>query len=1292
MNIHVVQTQEGQAEMQEFMTVPTQIIHPRANKPCIGLIQDSLVSAYYLTLYDKIFTETEFRELIMNIKYDCDGGEHLRIGTTEALRTTFNLPIPAIVYPTPYWTGKQIISLCLPKFVNMKRSLKNRIEHPTNKVLNLDHELIIVQGELLSGTMCKQTIGTSTWGLIHYITMYGGYQTGAKFISDISRAVNHYMIKHGFTVGIDDAKLDLQTQAKVKLIVARAEKHIEHLQEIANEMPNDILVETYLEHQISNTLRFVISMIGNTIRNNLDDTNMFNVMTTIVGSRGSTFNLAQIMGIISQIFVKGKRPNKIGTGRVLASQPQLNDPKESISQELSYSGFIKNPYKRGLSMPDAFIHCMGGREGLVDTSTKTASTGYIQRKQVKAAETHHVAYDLTVRDGYDNVFQSKFGLDGYHPEKVAPVTLKYLKKSKEFIKTACGIDLRNQLHKKYFDLVLNLKIEIIESKLSCYTRELNESANLPCNVAHLIEMNRGDDILPNNLEILLEFVNESSIPLYFKYHILVELSPRVLQSINVKPILNLIHKFYKLSLAEPGEAVGALSATSSGEKNTQSTLNSVAYDTEIVILKDSKRIRMSIGKFVDQYIPRHSSDTTNAYYKNLTEPIYISSIDLKGNWSIERIIGVSSHPIHNDDNTGDFVRVTMLNSKSRTVDATLGESFLKFKSSLSNEIEVVKGSDIKLGDFLPIVIEDKYNKTCVVKKDIVADIKRIRAKPFTKIMYDLTVENTKNFVLGNGLAVRDTFKTAGKFDVNMISGLPRMKELINYSKKDKIMSSYISCPLHKNIETFEIAARNIARSLPHTKLEQIMETANIYYEKDYLTAYNPKRDQEMIDSFKPILTCLKSQLSTFFIEFKLDKEKIIVRSLDVYSIAKTLQNELGDSALIIWNHYIIRVYFLGLNAIIKQVLQKSTKPKESSQKKDKNETTDIPTVNKRRKLAIVTDSSQKRYPLQLNLKGDYYDKSQQTTEHVTEYNILEQHKIDLMKNLTCSGIKGIEDSISRKAYVDYLDKETLEVKQKEIYYVDVKGCTIEQLSSMPEFDIENIITNNVNNVYEEYGIDAAAEVLFHELKECLASSGSYDVDDRILSLLVDIITHRGVVLPFSRFGIKNLDNGCLKKITFEEAINQLIDATALGMLDPLKGVSENIMMSKKIIHGTGLSNVVDKDSKPIGTLNYNDDKQEELQSNVIESYVTEYEPITFLGEFNFSLLEPKKKFKFKTSTTSSSTTTNISTQKPKKLLPFESELYSRPSNFIPSSPEIYINQSLFIPQVIPNFIPNSPEF
>ena len=90
--------------------------------------------------------------------------------------------------------------------------------------------------------------------------------------------------------------------------------------------------------------------------------------------------------------------------------------KDDFSPESK--GFVENSYLAGLTPTEFFFHAMGGREGLIDTAIKTASTGYIQRRLVKAMESAYVRYDGTVRTSNDNIIQFRYGEDGLAGEHV----------------------------------------------------------------------------------------------------------------------------------------------------------------------------------------------------------------------------------------------------------------------------------------------------------------------------------------------------------------------------------------------------------------------------------------------------------------------------------------------------------------------------------------------------------------------------------------------------------------------------------------------------------------------------------------------------------------------------------------------------------------------------------------------------------------------------------------------------------------------------------------------------------
>ena len=88
-------------------------------------------------------------------------------------------------------------------------------------------------------------------------------------------------------------------------------------------------------------------------------------------------------------------------------------PKKS--RELPSKGFVRNSFYSGLSSTEFFHNAMTGRDGLTDTAVKTAETGYMQRRLMKAMEDLTTHYDLSVRNAVGGVVQFTFGGDGLDP-------------------------------------------------------------------------------------------------------------------------------------------------------------------------------------------------------------------------------------------------------------------------------------------------------------------------------------------------------------------------------------------------------------------------------------------------------------------------------------------------------------------------------------------------------------------------------------------------------------------------------------------------------------------------------------------------------------------------------------------------------------------------------------------------------------------------------------------------------------------------------------------------------------
>jgi DNA-directed RNA polymerase III subunit RPC1 len=88
-------------------------------------------------------------------------------------------------------------------------------------------------------------------------------------------------------------------------------------------------------------------------------------------------------------------------------------PKKS--KDPPAKGFVRNSFYSGLSPTEFLFHAVSGREGLVDTAVKTAETGYMQRRLMKALEDLTTQYDLSVRNSNGGVVQFRYGDDGLDP-------------------------------------------------------------------------------------------------------------------------------------------------------------------------------------------------------------------------------------------------------------------------------------------------------------------------------------------------------------------------------------------------------------------------------------------------------------------------------------------------------------------------------------------------------------------------------------------------------------------------------------------------------------------------------------------------------------------------------------------------------------------------------------------------------------------------------------------------------------------------------------------------------------
>lgn len=205
--------------------------------------------------------------------------------------------------------------------------------------------------------------------------------------------MNNWLVHTGFTVGVADiiAKPDIVRRVNEKIVhYKRKVRKIINMTQYGRlkSQPGKSTMESF-EHQVNRRLNAARDEAGNLALDNLDKDNRL-VNMVISGSKGNKNNISQIMACCGQQNVEGKR---IAFGFSKRSLPHFT--KDDYSAESK--GFVSSSYLTGLTPSEFYFHAMGGREGLIDTAVKTADTGYISRRLMKALEDVMVKYDGTVR-------------------------------------------------------------------------------------------------------------------------------------------------------------------------------------------------------------------------------------------------------------------------------------------------------------------------------------------------------------------------------------------------------------------------------------------------------------------------------------------------------------------------------------------------------------------------------------------------------------------------------------------------------------------------------------------------------------------------------------------------------------------------------------------------------------------------------------------------------------------------------------------------------------------------------
>jgi len=176
--------------------------------------------------------------------------------------------------------------------------------------------------------------------------------------------------------------------------------------------------------------------------------------------------------------------------------------------------------------------------------------------------------------------------------------------------------------------------------------------------------------------------------------------------------------------------------------------------------------------------------------------------------------------------------------------------------------------------------------------------------------------------------------------------------------------------------------------------------------------------------------------------------------------------------------------------------------------------------------------------------------------------------VEELRDVVFKGIDEVSRVVVRKEEVtDEARRE--ELGQDEQFVLYTEGSAFGDVLGIDGVDASRTTCNNIHEIHEELGIEAAREAIIEETMNTLEEQGLDDVNVRHLMLVADIMTNRGEIESIGRHGISGSKESVLARAAFEVTVNHLLDAAVHGEIDDLDGVTENVIVGKPIKLGTG---------------------------------------------------------------------------------------------------------------------------
>jgi DNA-directed RNA polymerase II subunit RPB1 len=401
----------------------------------------------------------------------------------------------------------------------------------------------------------------------------------------------------------------------------------------------------------------------------------------------------------------------------------------------------------------------------------------------------------------------------------------------------------------------------------------------------------------------------------------------------------------------------------------------------------------------------------------------------------------------------------------------------------------------------------------------------------TPYAYDLTVEETRTFDCMNGVCVFDTFHNAGVASKsNVTRGVPRIEEILRLTKHPKNPS--LTVHLKPLDEDSQERAKKFANMLEHTRLSDVVQSIQICFDPDENNT-KIEEDRVLIEQFYEFARLVEEcnggqpepekQKSKWIIRMEMDTETLLDKNITMDDI-----------------HFAIKQGTYG-------------------QEVD----------------CIYSDYNEDKLVFRIRLNNQMAGKKKKAPEPLDqsdEIYILKKFQNDLLANTVLRGIHNIDNVIPRKLQ-NMVTKNDGKYEKKDMWILDTTGTNLLEALGLEYTDSTRTYSNDIKEIFDVLGLEAARQVIHNELVEVMEFSGVY-INYHHVSLLCDRMTTNKDMVSIFRTGLFNDDIGPIAKATFEVHTEVLLDAARYGEFDHMRGVSANVMCGQNGFYGTNAFQLV----------------------------------------------------------------------------------------------------------------------